>query len=433
LLYLVVGIVLGLVLALVFLAISVTASSEHLDLPDDIPSADDPAFLDLVSLSGEVRFSGANDVEILVDGASTYPRLFEDLRGAGRTVTLQLYFCQPGDLADELAGILTDRVRAGVRVLFLYDAFGSDLPDSYLEPLRQAGVDVRAFRPVRWWTLHKAQERSHARIVVIDGAVGYTGGFGIDDRWSAGGTEDEPGWRDTNVRFTGPVVASLQAAFASSWAETAGELLVDAGFYPGIRNGDSSYGLAPPRMSHPVVAGLVHSRPDLGSSTAERLFALTIAAARKTLYIANAYFVPSRDFRNLLIDAARRGVDVRILAPSEKCDIPLVRHAGRAHFTELLRGGVRIWEYQPAMMHAKTWVVDAVWSAIGTLNLDNRSLAMNEETSLLVHDPDTGAYAERLFHQDLTCAVEMTPVTFARRGALDRVRERVAVAGSRLL
>jgi cardiolipin synthase A/B len=432
-LYVAAGILLGLVLAAAILLLSATAPSEPISLPRDVPAPPDPGFLDLISLSSDVRFSGGNQMELLVDGGRTFRRLFDDIRAARRSLTLQLYFCQPGDMADELAAALIDRARAGVRILFLHDAFGSDLPESYFQPLREAGVDARTFRPVRWWTLHKAQERSHARIVVIDGETGYTGGFGIDDRWSAHGTDDEAGWRDTNVRFTGPVVASLQAAFAAGWAETAGEVLIDKSFYPGIRDGDPRNGFASARITDPMIAGVIHSRPDLGSSTAERLLALTIAAARRTLYIANAYFVPSIEFRQLLIAAARRGVDVRVLAPSENADIPIVRYAGRGLYPELMDGGVRIYEFQPAMMHAKTLVADGVWSMIGTINFDNRSLALNEETSLLVQDPDIGARMEEIFLQDLEQAIEITSASYARRGAGERLKERIASMGARLL
>jgi cardiolipin synthase A/B len=427
------GLLLGLVLALIVLALSATTPSEEIRVPPDVPAPGGATFLDLISLSSEVRFSGGNRVELLVDGGRTFRRMFDDIRAARRSITLQLYFCQPGDMADELAAALIDRARAGVRVLFLHDAFGSDLPDSYFQPLLEAGVDARTFRPIRWWTLHKAQERSHARIVIVDGEIGYTGGFGIDDRWSAHGTDDEAGWRDTNVRFTGPVVGSLQGAFAGGWAETAGEVLVDRRFYPDIRDGDSRSGFASARLSDPMLAGLIHSRPDLGSSAAERLLALTIAATRRTLYIANAYFVPGPAFRKLLVAAAHRGVDVRILAPSENSDIPIVRYAGRSLYPELMAGGVRIYEYEPAMMHAKTMVADSAWSMIGTINFDNRSLALNEETSLLIQDPDIGARMDEIFLQDLKQAVEITPESYARRRLGERLKERVAAMGARML
>jgi cardiolipin synthase A/B len=437
-LYVVGGVLLGLGIAVVVLALSATTPSERIHVPADLPTPGERAFIDVVTLSSEVRFSGGNQVELLLDGGRTFRRMFDDIRAARHSITLQLYFCQPGDMADELAAALIERARAGVRVLFLHDAFGSDLPDSYFEPLRAAGVHARTFRPVRWWTLHKAQERSHARIVVIDGEIGYTGGFGIDDRWSAHGTEDEAGWRDTNVRFTGPVVAAIQAAFAAGWAETAGEVLVDRIFYPGIHERGVEGRLEPgplsdPGLATPIVAGVIHSRPDLGSSAAERLLAVTIAATRRTLYIANAYFVPGTEFRELLIAAARRGVDVRVLAPSENSDIPIVRYAGRALYTELMAGGVRVYEYEPAMMHAKTIVADAVWSIIGTINFDNRSLALNEETSLLVQSDEVGAELETIFHRDLEQAIEITPESFARRSMGDRVKERIATTGARLL
>jgi cardiolipin synthase A/B len=432
-LYVVAGVALGVVVVVAFMFFAATAPAEHIELSEKVPTVHDPAFLDLVALSADVRFGGGNRVELLLDGGQTYPRLFQELGEARRSVTIQLYFCAPGRLADRLAEALMERARAGVRVLYLHDAFGSDLPDSYLERLRESGVEAHTFRPVRWWTLHKAQERSHSRSVVIDGEVGYTGGFGIDDRWSAAGTEDEHGWRDTNVRFTGPAVNSLQAAFAAAWAETVGELLAGDAFYPGLEAGD--LGIAFPRAGAPAptIAGVIHSRPDVGSSSAERLLALTIGGATKTIDIANAYFVPGPEFRELLTIAARRGVRVRLLTPSANTDIPVVRYAGRALFPQLLSAGVRIFEYQPAMMHAKTIVVDGVWSVIGTLNFDNRSLAMNEETSLLVHDRAIGAALETVFQEDLERAVEITPERFARRGAAERLKERVAVAGARLL
>jgi cardiolipin synthase A/B len=432
-LYVVLGVLLGVILVVVLLGLSATTPSERVRIPRDLPRPGDPEFLDLVALSSDVRFYADNRVELLVDGGRTFRRLFEDIRSATRSITLQLYFCQPGDMADQLGEALMERARAGVRVLFLHDAFGSDLPDSYFEPLREAGVNARTFRPLRWWTLHKAQERSHARIVVIDGEIGYTGGFGIDDRWSAHGTEEEAGWRDTNVRFTGPAVASLQAAFAGSWAESAGEVLVDRAFYPGLQDSSAGHAVTDAQRREPALAGVIYSRPALGSSTAERLLALTIVAARETLYIANAYFVPGTEYREMLAAAARRGVDVRVLAPSDNSDIPIVRYAGRALFPELMAAGVRIYEYTPAMMHAKTMVADGVWSMIGTINFDNRSLALNEESSLLVQDAEVGARVQEVFLNDLEQAVEITPESFARRPLHERVKERIATAGSRLL
>lgn len=431
-LYIIGGIVLGMVLVVVVLVIAATAPMNRLAMPRDVPAPGERAFVELASVTADVWFSGGNGVEVLVDGAGTFDRLFDDISRARATVTLQLYYCAPGRLADALAERLVERARAGVRVLFLHDAVGSSLPDEYFEPLREAGVEAHVFRPLRSWTVHRAHERSHARIVVMDGEVGYTGGFGLDDRWSDAGVRGEPGWRDTNVRFTGPAVASLQAAFAAGWAEAAGELLMGPEFYPHMDD-DPPRQSRRTRRSDPVLCGLLHSRPDIGASTAERLLALTIAAARERLYIANAYFVPGDEFRELLVEAAGRGVDVRILTASDRTDIPIVRFAGRGMYDELMAGGVRVYEYQPAMMHAKTLVADGIWTSIGTLNFDNRSLALNEESSLLVQDPDVGARMEALFLADLEHAIEITPDAFAIRPRHEQVKEQLAVRAARLL
>lgn len=425
-LFLALGLLLGLLLALLVYAVSINTPIDGLGVHDHVPPAGSTAFLRLASLHADLAFRDGHALELALDGAGTFPRLWADLAAARSSLHLQLYYCQPGALADTLAAVLTARARAGVVVRFLYDGFGCDpLGDEYFDRLRGAGVLVHAFRPVRWWSLHKAQERSHARIVVVDGVVGWTGGFGVDDRWSQGGDGEEPGWRETNARFTGPAVAQLQAAFADGWAETTGELLVEPALYGGLAPDTAADGGAR--------AALFHSVPDAGSTHAERLLALTIAGARRTLYIANAYFVPDDDFRAMLIGAARRGVDVRILAPDEQTDVPLVRYAARAHYAELLEGGARIWEYQPAMMHAKTFVVDGVWAGVGSMNFDNRSIAVNEESTLLAADRAFGGAMDRLFLEDLRHATELRPDTYARRGRWERVKERFAVLASRLL
>jgi cardiolipin synthase len=449
------GLLAGIALALAFYVFTQHTPIEDLPVAESVPGPGTPAFVDLVGLNTGTRFTPGNDVEILLDG-DTYPRLWSELRRAQRSVTLQLYFCRPGRLADSLAAVLSERARAGVPVLFLYDGFGCDgLGDAYFDALRTAGVRARSFRPVHFLSVHKAQERSHVRIVVIDGNVAFTGGFGIDDRWAAGGTPSEPGWRETNARFTGPAVASLQAAFVEGWAETTGELLVEERFFPRARTdeptdapgtpapADTAGATDPVRVPADagtdsarwagVVAGAMHAVPDLGSTSAERLLALTIASARRTLYIANAYFIPDDDFRRLLVDAVARGVDVRVLTPDAQTDVPVVRWAARAHYEELLEGGVRLFEYRPAMMHAKTFVADGVWAGVGSMNFDNRSLAVNDEVMLLVQDPGFGARLDSVFLADLRRAREIRLDSFRDRGIWSRFLEGFAAIASRVL
>ena len=391
--------------------------------PGGVPAAGDTQFARTVALLTEVDLLEGNRVEVLVNGDETYPRLWADLRAAQRSITLQFYYAQPGAVADSLAAIVSERARAGVRVLFLRDAFGSqNLTDEYFARLREAGVVVAAFRPLRWWSLDTFSHRSHIRVVVVDGSVAYTGGFGLDDKWLGDGrTENE--WRDSNVRFTGPAVMQLQATFFAGWAEATGALVTGDLFFPpdGFRADGTQY------------AGLLHAAPTIGSTSAERFLALSIAAARERLYIANSYFVPDDDFRRLLVDAARRGVDVRILTTSDQTDIKTTWYAGRARYEELLEGGVRIYEYQPTMMHAKTLVADGVWSSIGTLNFDNRSLAFNDESNLLVLDAALGAEMERIFMEDLRYSVEIELATFRERPWREKLWERSANLLSRVL
>ena len=275
------------------------------------PRVSDPLFPRSIELFTGTHIEAGNRVEILLNGEGTYPSLWKDIASAKKTVTVQMYYSQPGAVADTMAKYLSERARAGVRVLLLLDAFGSQpLSKEWIKGLRDARVEVAWLRPLRWYTLHKATQRSHVRVVVVDGRVGYTGGFGLADYWLGDGRHDDQ-WRETNIRFYGPTVAALQAAFASGWAETTGELLTGDVFFPPVAFEDKGN----------VNAGLMHSLPTIGSTPAERFLALTIAGSRKTLYISNSYFVPNLDFCDLLIKAAKRGVDVRVLTVGQKTDV----------------------------------------------------------------------------------------------------------------
>jgi cardiolipin synthase A/B len=396
---------------------------------DGPPGAEEPRFPATVELLTKTELRDGHAVEVMTCGDELYPRLWEDLRNARRSITLQLYYCQPGRMADEFAEIVLDRVRAGVRVLFLRDAFGSaPLPKEYLDRLEAGGVTVAVFRPTRWWELHKVQHRSHIRVVVVDGRVGYTGGFGIDDKWFGDGRHPDQ-WRDTTARFSGAAVNQLQATFAAGWAEATGELLTGDHFFAIDDEGEP----LETRAGDSVCAGLLHCSPTLGSTPAERFMALSIAGARRRLWISNSYFVPDPHFCGLLERAAKRGTDVRILTPGPSSDVKSTYYAGRHRYVDLLGAGVRIFEYTAAMMHAKTLVVDGIWASVGTNNFDNRSMAFNDETVLMVYDAGVAAHLERVFERDLQYADEITLDAFRRRPFRERVLERGASAISRIL
>jgi cardiolipin synthase len=377
------------------------------------PQVSDPLFPRSIELFTGTHIEPGNSVEILLNGEGTYPKLWSDISSAKRTITVQMYYSQPGAVADTLAKHLSERARAGVRVLLLLDAFGSQpLKKEWIEGLRKSRVEVAWLRPLRWYSLHKATQRSHVRVVVVDGRVGYTGGFGLADYWLGDGHHDDQ-WRETNVRFNGPTVAALQAAFASGWAEATGELLTGDLFFPAVSFGDEGN----------VSAGLMHSLPTIGSTPAERFLALTIAGARETLYISNSYFVPNSDFVQLLINAAHKGVDVRVLTVSKKTDVKTTWYAGRALYEGLLKGGVKIYEYQPTMMHAKTIVVDGLWSAVGSMNFDNRSIAFNNESQILALDSKVGQQMDSIFLDDLKYSKEIKLETFRQRPWTGKVLE----------
>ena len=377
------------------------------------PQVSDSLFAHSIELFTGTHLDEGNKIEILLNGEGTYPKLWKDIESAKKTLTVQMYYSQPGVVADTMKKYLVDRAKAGVRVLLLLDAFGSQpLKKDWIADLRNAGVEVAWLRPLRWYTLHKATQRSHVRVVVVDGRVGYTGGFGLADYWLGDGKHKDQ-WRETNVRFYGPTVAALQAAFAAGWAETTGELLTGDIFFPPVAFEDRGN----------VNAGLMHSLPTIGSTPAERFLALTIAGSRKTLYITNSYFVPNIDFCDLLIKAAHRGVDVRVLTVGKETDVKTTWYAGRALYEKLLAGGVKIYEYQPTMMHAKTIVVDGLWSAIGSMNFDNRSIAFNNESQILALDAGIGQQMDQIFLNDLQYAKEIKLEEFKKRPWTGKVLE----------
>jgi cardiolipin synthase A/B len=323
-----------------------------------------------------------------------------------------------------MAAVLRERARAGVRVLFVLDAFGSqNLKEEWADSLRAAGVEIGLLRQLHWYSLHNASDRSHVRVVVVDGKVGYTGGFGLADYWLGDGRSKNQ-WRDSNARFEGPAVMALQAAFAAAWAECTGELISGDTFFPraAFRPDDGG-----------VLAGVFFASPTTGSTPAERFIALSIASARKTLYVANSYFVPDDDFRKLLVAARQRGVDVRILTVGDETDVKTTLWAGRGRYEQLLEAGIRIYEYRPTMMHSKTFVVDGLWGSIGSMNFDNRSLAFNNESNFVFLDRGFGAELDATFADDLTRSKEIKLAEFRRRPWHHKVLERGAGLLSRIL
>jgi cardiolipin synthase len=389
------------------------------------PVVTDPLFAHTLELFAGTHIVEGNQVTPLYNGVEIYPALWRDLRAARQTITFQNYFSLPSAIADTASMILRERARAGVRVLFLLDGFGSQKltdQDGYLDSLRAANVQVAILRPVKWYNIHQINNRSHVRAVVVDGRVGHTGGWGLADYWQGDGRHDGQ-WRESGVRVEGPAVTHVQSMFAAAWAEATGDLITGDLYFPRET-------FAP---SGSAQAGVFFAYPTTGSTPAERLMALTIAGARKRLWITNSYFVPDDDFRRLLTSAAHRGVDVRVLTAGPKTDVKTTTYAARARYPELMREGVRVYEYLPTMMHAKSMTVDGAFAMIGSQNFDNRSLAFNNESSVIALDAAVTASADSAFLADLAYSEEITMEKIRAKSLKDRLLEQAANLLSRML
>jgi cardiolipin synthase len=424
-----IGLLLGGLLLVVFTIIGMefTLHGSHLSHLEGVGSAAPPVgdslFVRTMEVFTGTHLTDGNHVTVLLNGEQTFPAIWKELRGAKQTITLQMYYFEPGEIADTLSAILRERARNGVSVHVLTDAFGAQkITRGYLDSLDAAGVHTAIFRPVHWYEMQKLQNRSHIRAIVIDGRIGFTGGFGIADKWLGNGHSKDQ-WRDTDVRLTGPAVSQLQATFAEGWVEATGNLLTGEKYFP----------REPVREEPAETAGLLDAQPTIGSTPAERFLALSIAGARHRLYITNSYFVPNHDFKQLLVQAAKRGVDVRVLTVGPATDVKITRWAGRKQYDDLLKGGVRIFEFAPTMMHAKTLVADGVWSSIGTMNFDNRSMVFNNESNLNVLDPAVGATMDSVFVDDLRYSKEIKRAEFEKRGPYERLMELLSSTIARLL
>ena len=393
----------------------------ELEEPPDIGGE---GFLRAAEALTQAPITHGNHAELLVNGDAIFPAFIETIAGAQHTVNLLTYVYWTGDIAVEVAEAVCERARAGVTCRVLLDAVGAWKMDTGLiHRMEECGVIVRRFRPPKPYAVRRVNNRTHRKVLVVDGHIGLTGGVGIAEEWT-GNAEDPDHWRDTHVRVRGPVVRGLQGAFAENWLEATGQVLAGDDDLPALEPvGDGDLGDPGATMQ------VIRSSAGVGDTNAETLYYLAIAAARESIDLTSAYFAPRPAFLGALVDAARRGVRVRVLVPGEHIDKNIVRRVGRATYGELLRGGVRVFEYAPTMLHAKGLVVDGVWSSIGSVNFDNRSFQLNDEAVLCAQDRPFAALLTQQFERDLDASREMTLEAWSGRPWHERVRE----ALSRLL
>jgi cardiolipin synthase A/B len=385
----------------------------HLALP--ALTLGEPSFFPTLEAHAGAPIVGGNAVEVLLNGEQIFPSLMDAVRSARRTITYAQYYYEDGPVARDLAEALAERCRAGLGVNVLLDAFGSlNMPREYADLMSVSGCHVAWFRPLGQYVFRRYLNRNHRRIVVVDGRVGFTGGAGVSRKWMGNGRTDGH-WRDTDVRVEGPVVEYLQAAFAENWLEATGIVLGGEAYFP-----------RPIEPRGQVYAQVARSSPAGGGAAMYTTFLLALSAARQSLLVTNPYFVLDDTMQEAVLRTVRRGVRVAVLVPAA-IDHNVVRQASRAQFGELLRAGVEIYEYTPALLHAKTMVIDGVWATVGSTNLDNLSFAYNDELNLIVYDRGVAQQLVHVFNEDVGVSQRVTYEKWKRRGLGARLLEVLAL------
>lgn len=369
--------------------------------PSPIGSA---RFLDYLCAIVNARLFSSGSVAVLESGEAIYTAQLEAIRGAARSIHLEVYLFLRGRAGDEFLEALAERARAGVAVRLVVDRFGSlATPDRYFAALRAAGGNVAWYQPIAWHTLKRFNNRTHRDLLIVDRETGFVGGVGVADYW-LGPPGDGLPWRDTAVRLRGGMVSGLQTSFAENWLEAAGEIL-----------GEEEFG-ADPIDAGPGRGLVVNSTPSAGRSTRARmLFQILLAAARESIEITSPYFLPDRALVAELLRAVKRGVKVTVVTPGPWNNHPIARLASRRRYGELLEGGVAIHEYQPRMIHAKVLVVDGVWSVIGSTNFDSRSFGLNDEVNVAILEPALATRLRADFARDIEACELVTLEEWRRR------------------
>jgi len=355
-----------------------------------------------------------NRVVGLRNGREIFPAMLDAIRQARRTICFETYIYWSGEIGRAFADALVERARSGIKVHVLLDWIGSvKMEGDLLERLSAGAVQVRRYHPPRWYNLGRLNNRTHRKLLVVDGEVGFTGGVGIADNWM--GNADGPDhWRDSHYRLEGPAVAQMQAAFLDNWMKTEGEVLHGEEYFPSLETSGES------------LAQVFRSSPNEGSESVRLMYLLSIAGARRSVRIAASYFVPDDLSIETIVGARARGVHVTIVLPGATIDTEVTRMASRSRWGPLLRAGVEIYEYRPTMYHCKIMIVDDIWVSVGSTNFDNRSFRLNDEANLNVYDRDFASSQVADFDRDLARSDRVTLDAWSRRPLRERVVDRLA-------
>ncbi len=373
---------------------------------------DSEDFLYILEAVTDAKVNHRTSLRVLSNGDQFYETELRDISAAVRNINLEAYIFQRGEIAERFLSALADRARAGVKVNLLIDALGSArTTDGYLRAFKDAGGRVGWYNPARWNKLPRYNNRTHRELLIVDGQVAYIGGAGIADQWYRG-TAGKKRWRDTMVRVEGDAVPRLQATFAENWLEAHGEILTGPEYFPRVE------------VESRAAVLVVNSTPSAGGATRARtLYQVLAASAQKAIDITTPYFLPDRSLSDEIVRASQRGVQVRIIVPGRHSDHLLTRSSSRRGFGKLLKAGVQIFEYEPAMIHAKVLMIDGLWSVVGSTNFDNRSFGLNDEVNLAVRDAGLNDRLEQDFVRDLANSLQLTYESWRRRPVLERAPE----------
>ncbi|HWG51170.1 MAG TPA: phospholipase D-like domain-containing protein [Candidatus Acidoferrales bacterium] len=383
----------------------------------EAPAIESDKFLETLEALTDAQINHHNNLTVVANGERFYEAELNAIRGAVRSINLEAYIFQRGEVSQKFLVALAERARAGVKVNLVLDAIGSFFTSiSYCRDLVEAGGRVRFYHPFSWRSIANINNRTHRELLIVDGRVGFIGGAGIADHWLVD-KKKRPRWRDTVMRVEGDIVSNLQATFAENWLEASGEIIFGEEYFPGAEHAGNAKAM------------VINSAPSAGGSTRARiLFQALVSAARKNILITTPYFLPDSSMVRELTRAARRGVQIQILLPGKRSDHALTRSSSRRLYGDLLRAGARIYEYRPAMIHAKILVIDDLWSVTGSTNMDNRSFGINDEVNLAVLDQSVAAQLKQDFLADTASSREVTLADWERRSLTERLHEAIGWA-----
>jgi len=377
-------------------------------------AVEDPQFLrSMGQLLGPAIVPG-NRVTALQNGDEIFPAMLGAIRGAQQTITFETYIYWSGDIGQQFSDALCERARAGVKAHVLLDWLGAGKIDlKFLVAMKAAGVEVERYHPLRWFDWSRLNNRTHRKLLVVDGRIGFTGGVGIADEWTGNGTAKDH-WRDSHYMIQGPAVAQMQAAFGDNWMKTRARVLFGGAYYPELA------------QTGPSRAQVFKSSRDEGSESVRLMYLLSIASATKSIRLQAAYFVPDDLAIETLVAARKRGVKIEIIVPGPQTDSEVVQGASRSRWAPLLDAGVLIYEYQPSLYHCKVLIVDDVWVSVGSTNFDNRSFRLNDEANLNIYDAVFAVEQTAVFESDKSVSRLMTRVDFKSRSLTGKMFDAVS-------